>query len=245
MTSLIVGASGETGKHLVNQLLEMNQSVKVIVRSTTKVPATWKSNPRLNIIEGSITKMGQEELLKHLEDCDAVASCLGHNLSFKGIYGKPRKLVTQSVSNICIAIKSRKASTKPVKFVLMNTAGNRNRDLKENISFGEKMVIGLIRILLPPQPDNEKAADHLRTRIGKDNPLIEWAVVRPDGLINLDEVTEYEIYPSPIRSAIFNAGKTSRINVANFMATLITDDDLWMKWKGQMPVLYNKEEKDG
>jgi len=33
---------------------------------------------------------------------------------------------------------------------------------------------------------------------------------------------------------------TSRINVANFMAELITDDTLWSTWKGQMPVSYNK-----
>ena len=64
--------------------------------------------------------------------------------------------------------------------------------------------------------------------------------VRPDNLINADEVTEYEVHPSPIRSAIFKAGKTSRINVAHFMAELITDENTWAKWWGQMPVVYNK-----
>ena len=47
--------------------------------------------------------------------------------------------------------------------------------------------------------------------------------------------------PSPTRCAIFNAGKTSRINVGHFMAALITDDNTWNLWKGQMPVIYNKE----
>jgi hypothetical protein len=64
--------------------------------------------------------------------------------------------------------------------------------------------------------------------------------VRPDSLIDEREVTEYEVYASPIRSALFNAGKTSRINVSHFMADLMTDDSLWNKWKGQMPVIYNK-----
>lgn len=36
------------------------------------------------------------------------------------------------------------------------------------------------------------------------------------------------------------AGETSRINVAHFMADLITDDGLWSRWKGQMPVIYNQ-----
>ncbi len=88
--------------------------------------------------------------------------------------------------------------------------------------------------------DNEKAADYLRIQIGQNDGAIQWATVRPDNLINEDEVSEYEVHASPTRSAIFDAGKTSRINVAHFMAALITDDDTWNKWKGQMPVIYNK-----
>ena len=66
--------------------------------------------------------------------------------------------------------------------------------------------------------------------------------MRPDGLINSESVTDYELHPSPIRSPIFNAGRTSRINVAHFMARLITGDDLWSVWRGQMPVIYNSAE---
>ena len=88
--------------------------------------------------------------------------------------------------------------------------------------------------------DNEQAADYLRTQIGQSDKHIEWVAVRPDGLINEDEVTAYEIYPSPIRSAIFNAGKVSRINVGHFMSELINDNKLWNEWKGQMPVMYSK-----
>ena len=65
-----------------------------------------------------------------------------------------------------------------------------------------------------------------------------------DGLTIEEAVTDYEIHASPIRSAIFNAGKTSRINVGHFMANLISDGDLWNKWKGQMPVIYNTSSLD-
>jgi hypothetical protein len=88
--------------------------------------------------------------------------------------------------------------------------------------------------------DNEKAADYLRTRIGQKDGMIEWVAVRPDGLANENSVTEYELHASPVRSAIFDAGKTSRINVSHFMADLITDNDRWEKWRGRMPVIYNK-----
>jgi hypothetical protein len=122
----------------------------------------------------------------------------------------------------------------------MNTAGNSNRDLDEPISFGERCLIGLIRLLLPPHSDNEMAADHLRTHVGQTDKEIEWVAVRRDTLVNEDLVSDYEVHPSPTRSAIFNAGRTSRINVAHFMAELVTDDDAWNRWKGRMPVIYNK-----
>ena len=80
---------------------------------------------------------------------------------------------------------------------------------------------------------------NLRVNIGQINPHIEWVAVRPDNLINEENVTEYSLHTSPIRSALFNPGKTSRINVGHFMTRLITDDIIWNKWKGQMPVIYN------
>ncbi len=55
-----------------------------------------------------------------------------------------------------------------------------------------------------------------------------------------NEASEYEIHPSPTRSAIFDVGTTSRINVGHFMAVLITDQETWTKWKGTIPVIYNK-----
>ncbi|MBT8302220.1 MAG: SDR family oxidoreductase [Maribacter sp.] len=243
MTILVVGASGATGRQLVTQLLQLEQQLKVIVRSMEDLPESWKNNERLTIINASVLELSDAEMVQYVQGCDAVASCLGHNLTFKGIYGHPRRLVTDAVRRLSDAITANKP-TKPIKLLLMNTTGNRNRDLKESISIAQKCVIGLIRFLLPPHVDNEQAADYLRTKVGQDNRYLEWVAIRPDSLINEDEVTEYSIYASPIRSAIFNAGKTSRINVGHFMASLIIDDSVWQRWKGQMPVIYNTSSLD-
>lgn len=239
MTILVVGASGATGRQLVEQLLMQGHNVKAVVRSPEKLPESWKNNEHVKIVSASLLDLNDKEMKELTLDCNSIASCLGHNMNWKGIYGQPRKLVTNAARRLCNAIKANKPES-PVKYVLMNTTGNRNRDLNEPISLAQKCVIGLLRLLLPPHVDNEKAADYLRTQVGQDNHFIEWTAVRPDGLIDEDVVTEYEIHHSPIRSAIFNAGKTSRINVGNFMASLISDSDLWSKWKGQMPVIYNK-----
>ncbi len=237
MTTLVVGATGATGRLLVAQLLHRGHHVRVIVRSPDKLPEVLTNHDNLSVISASVLELSDAEMAQHVSGCRAVASCLGHNLSVKGLFGHPRRLVTDATRRLCDAIKTNK-SEEPTKFVLMNTAGNSNRDLNEPISFGQTCVIGLLR-LLPPHVDNEKAADYLRTKIGQNDRAIEWAAVRPDKLTNEDQVTAYEVHSSPIRSAIFDAGLTSRINVGHFMADLITDDDTWNKWKGQMPVIYN------
>ena len=241
MKTLVVGASGATGSKLVAQLLAQKHKVKVIVRSPEKLPKSWKNNRDLEIIHASILELNDEKMSRIVADCTAIASCLGHTLSWKGIYGKPRRLVTDAVKKLCDAVKSNNPN-QTIKFVLMNTTGNRNRDLNEPISIAQGFVIFLLRLLLPPHVDNEKAADYLRSQIGQNNKYIEWTAVRPDSLINENKVTDYEIHPSPTRSAIFNAGDVSRNNVASFMSKLITKNELWEQWKGKMPVIYNTSE---
>ena len=239
MNILIVGASGATGQLLTEELLNRGELVKVIVRSPDKLPAAVRNHDNLSVIHASILELSDAELAQHVKGCDAVASCLGHNIDFKGMFGHPRKLVTDAARRLTDAIKAN-TPEKPIKYVLMNTTANSNRDLNESISFAQKCVIGLIRLLLPPHVDNEQAADYLRTQIGSKDHLVEWVAVRPDGLIDETEVTAYDVHPSPIRSSVFDPGQTSRINVGYFMAGLITEDSIWQKWKGQMPVIYNE-----
>jgi hypothetical protein len=238
MKILVVGASGATGKHLVEQLLLMGQKVTVIVRHSAKIPDSWIENKKVKIIKADISKISEDELANYTEDCKAIISCLGHNLTLKGIWGKPRRLVTNTVKLLCNLVE-KNSSNSMVKFVLMNTTGCRNKDLNESVSFCERIIVGIIRLIVPPQLDNEQAAGFLRLKIGQ-NSKIQWVAVRPDSLTNEDNVTGYTLYPSPTRSAIFSSGKTSRINVGNFMARLIVENDLWVEWGGKMPVIYNK-----
>lgn len=236
---LVVGASGATGRLLVEQLLERNYEVKIVVRTPDKFPKALRENPNLMLIQASLLDLSDEEMQELVKGCDAIASCLGHNMSFKGLYLDPHRLVTQAVRRLCKAAKTHNPE-KPVKFVLMNTTGNINHDRNEKVSFAQRCVLAIVRLLVPPHVDNEKAAEYLRSSIGQDDPMIQWVTIRPDTLIDETEVSEYSLHPSPTRSAIFDAGKTSRINVGHFMAALVADDTLWSEWKGEMPVIYNQ-----
>jgi len=239
LTILVVGASGATGRLLVDQLLARGQTVRAVVRAADTLSASARLNEKLSIINASLLDLSDADLARHVKGCSAIASCLGHNMTFKGMFGPPRALVTDAAQRLCAAVKAN-APERPVKYVLMCSSGVRNRDLDEEISFAQKIVVGLLRALLPPHADNENAAEFLRSKIGQNDPAIEWAAVRPDGLIDAAAVSAYDAHPSPTRSAIFDAGQTSRINVAHFMAELITDEAVWTRWRGQMPVLYNR-----
>ena len=242
MTSLVVGASGATGRLLVEELLHRGHHVKAVLRSPDKLPHSLLGHQNLTVIQASIADASDTDMAGFVDGCDAVASCLGHNLTFKGLFGQPRKLVTDATRRLCEAVQA-SGKDRPTKFVLMNTTGNSNRDLSEPISFAQKCVIGMLRVALPPHADNEAAADNLRSVIGQNDKAIVWAAVRPDSLTDETSVSEYSLVPSPTRSAIFNPGKTSRINVAHFMAKLISEDDCWDRWKGQMPVIYNVDDE--
>ncbi|MBI9109420.1 MAG: SDR family oxidoreductase [Spirochaetales bacterium] len=244
MKIFVMGATGSTGRYLVIQLLNRGIEVKAVVRSGEKLKniLALENTDGLEIIEGEVINMRGNELQIMLSDCDAAASCLGHNLTFKGMFANPRYLVRDSVRHVCeTTLKQIREDYGPFKFVLMNTSANRNPDEQEGRNIGEILLFGLIRLLLPPHRDNEQAAEYLRCEVGRDNPRIEWAAIRPDNLIDKGFVTGYEIHPSPVRSPLFNPGKTSRINVAAFMARLLEDERAWSKWKGRMPVIYNEE----
>ena len=237
---LVLGATGATGRHVAEFLLERGHSVTVIVRSKSRLSRQLLDQPNLRVIDGTVLNLPDEKLEDIVKSCTGVVSCLGHRMSFKGMYGHPRRLVTESVKRVCAAIKAAHTSG-PVKFVLMNTTGNHNPETDQPISRAQRMVVGLLRILIPPHVDNEQAAHFFKEQIGKEDERIKWIVVRPDGLIDEPESSAYELFPAPIRSAIFDPGKVSRINVGYFIGQLLDDDALWSTWQGQMPVIYNTE----
>ncbi len=238
MKVLVLGASGATGKLIVGQLIKRQIHVRAVVRERAILSPEILANPLVEIVRANITEVNDPGMISLLEDCDAVVSCLGHNISIRGIFGKPRYLVFDTIRSISEIVKEK--ADKKVKLILMSTTGYTNAMTGEKNSFGERIILSILKMILPPHRDNYKAADYLNEGIGKVNEKIEWIAVRPDTLINEDNESAYEAYGSPTRSPIFNAGKTSRINVSQFMVELLINEELWREWKFKMPVIYNK-----
>lgn len=238
MKVLVLGASGATGKLVVMQLIKRQINIRVVVREGAILSAEILDNPLVEIERGNITEFNDSEMISLLQDCNAIVSCLGHNISIRGVFGKPRNLVFDTIRNVSEIVKEK--ADKKVKLILMSTTGYTNTITGEKNSLGERIILSVLKLLLPPHRDNVKAANYLHEEIGKDNEKIEWIAVRPDTLVNEDNMSAYEVYESPVRSPVFNAGTTSRINVSHFMADLLINERLWREWQFKMPVVYNK-----
>ncbi|MBD1584233.1 NAD(P)-dependent oxidoreductase [Pseudoalteromonas sp. S16_S37] len=236
--TLVLGGSGATGKLVISQLLERDVKVTAIVRASSSLQAIYGQNECYTEVTANIEELDVSELASLIKQCDSVICCLGHNLSFAGIYGAPRKLVVNALKKVTNAIDILNKDYK-TKLILMSSTGVCNRDINEESPLSQRVIISVLRMLLPPQIDNELAVDHLRVNIAKDHPLIEWVCVRPDSLIDEQQTSSYALLVSPTRNVIFDAAKTSRINVAHFMTGLTSNTELWAQWKGRMPVIYN------
>ena len=67
--------------------------------------------------------------------------------------------MTDTVECICNAIKYNHAAS-VVKVILMNTTGNSNLDIPELPPLSQRVVNAILRALLLPHLDNERAADY-------------------------------------------------------------------------------------
>jgi nucleoside-diphosphate-sugar epimerase len=242
-TVLVVGGTGRTGRLVLGQLLSRGAAVRAVVRALDKVPADVRSNPRLTLVEGELLSFGDEEFLDLVRDCDAVISCLGHTTSVTGIFGSPRDLVTRATEFLCRAIAVSEPA-KPVRFILMSSVSvNRPGGLDTRRGSFERMVLSVLRVLMPPADDNQEAADFVLKRIGDDHRFVQWAVVRPDTLTDGD-ASAYNVDEGLVDS-LFSPGKTARANVAGFMCELALGDEVWARWKGKLPVIVDASDLVG
>ena len=95
----------------------------------------------------------------------------------------------------------------------------------------------MLRGLLPPAKDNQRAADFLQASVGPSHRFVEWAAVRPDSLLEGD-VSDYELHEGLV-SSLFAPDSTNMANVAHFMCELVTNPHTWAEWQGKLPVIIN------
>ena len=209
-----------------------------IVRSAERLPAGAAEDPLVTVIEADLATMPVEALRQHVAGRDAVISCLGHTISLRGVLGPPRDLVEDAVRRVCRVIESLRPES-PARLILMSSVSvNRPARADERRGAGERAFMWVLRGLLPPARDNQRAADVVALELGPENRFVEWVVVRPDTLVDGDP-SDYQTHDGIVAS-LFRPATTRMANVAHFMAELATDEDTWRRWRGKMPVIVDE-----
>lgn len=240
---LLLGATGRTGARVLTQLLERRVPVRAIVRAAARLPAGAATDPLLTVEEADLVSMSAAALGEHVAGHDTVISCLGHPISLRGVFGPPRDLVEGAVRKVRAAVELVRPQT-PLRLILMGSVSV-HRPARADARRGavERAFMGVMRGLVPPARDNQRAADVLAVEVGAHAPFLEWVVVRPDSLVD-GEVSEYRLEEGLVAS-LFQPNTTRLANVAHFMADLATDEATWRTWRGTMPVVFDGPGRGG
>ncbi len=236
-TVLVLGGTGRTGRLVLQRLLERDVHVRAVVRSADRLPAGVGDDPQLAVVVADLLSMSDDQVKELVNGCDAVISCLGHTVSVQGVLGPPHNLVTRSVKRVYGAARALRPA-QPVKLILMSSVSvNRREGLDTRRRRFERAVVWMLRGLVPPARDNQRAADFLHEVVAADDPCAQWVVVRPDTLKD-GEVTDYALHQGLVDS-LFRPGQTNMANVAHFMCELATKPEMWAAWRGKLPVIVN------
>jgi hypothetical protein len=209
--------------------------VRAIVRSAARLPAETAGHPGLQVTEADLLTLSEAEIQRQVDGCQAVVSCLGHTVSLQGVVGSPRDLVAQAVLRIARAAQALDSSP-PLRLALMSSVSVNAPNGHDGRRGGfERSVLWAMRGVLPPAGDNQRAADFLCLTIGPSDPHLEWAIVRPDTLIE-GEVSPYAVHPGLVAS-LFHPDHSTMSNVAHFLCELACEARVWDEWKGRLPVI--------
>jgi nucleoside-diphosphate-sugar epimerase len=245
--TLVLGATGDTGRYVVFSLLEQNCRVLAIVRSRERMISALNDiyfsidkskrlsveqpDPLLTIVEASVADLTPQQVQDYSNQVDHVICCLGH----KGVYSHPRRLVSDTVQRFAQALAQTTGS--PRKFIIMTSDGVPHPN-DDPYGFWTRCTMSLIRRCIPPHADNEAVGEYLYNLVGAGN--MAWVMVRPPFLRN-GPVTKYVLYDKPM-NVLFGNHSVTRANVAKFMVDLVLQEDLFAKYKFRMPVVMDETE---
>lgn len=206
MRILILGATGRTGKHILEQALHKGHIIHVLVRDKSKLHL---AHNQLHIFEGSPADIAAVEQAMH--GCEAVLSAL--NISRTSDFPcaalrTPKDFLSDTMNKI-IAV----CNTLRCKRIVVATAWGVNETKKE--------IPGWFRWFIDNSNIKYPYLDHGVVENLLKASSLDWTVIRPVGLINSSKEKKVRVsfngLPKP--------GLTiSRRNVARFMIAALEEN---------------------
>jgi putative NADH-flavin reductase len=194
---LIIGATGGTGRILLEQALEQGHEVTALARNPAAV-APRDYRPR--VLEGNA--LDPEAVEAAVEGQDAVLSALGTRSR------KPTTLFSASTANLVDAMKKHGVRR------LVCLTGIGAGDSKGHTGFLYDRII--LPFVVNNQYEDKDRQEEIIRRSG-----LEWVIVRPARLTNEPATGEYRVFLS---GDPYRATTISREDVAAFMLAQLSGD---------------------
>ncbi len=204
------GATGDTGKQILEQALEIGYEVVAFVRNPSKLNI---SNEHLTVIEGELSDAGLVE--SAIKGSNAVLSALGP----RG--GSKDKPLTQGMQNIIAAMKNQGVR----RLIITSTLSA--KDTKDKPDFKTKAMVNLVKTTMhAAYEDIVNVAETVRASD------LDWTIVRLAILNNKPK-------SGKVKAGYIGSGEVatqiSRADIADFMLKQITD----MKYLYEAPAISN------
>ena len=209
MKLLILGATGATGRHLVDQALAAGHEVTVLVRDAAGVTTR---HPKLTVVAGRATVEADVDPV--VRGQDAVLSTLGPR-------SKSDTVCPEAAQALVTAMKAH--GVKRVIWLSASGVGDSRQAINDASFVFGKIIIPL---LLSRPYANHAAAEEILRASGLD-----WTVLRPMQLIDVPTGKS----PAAVSKDTKPPGlKVARQDVAAFMLRELAEGT----WIGQMPLVY-------
>lgn len=196
---LIIGATGGTGRQLVEQALKQGHQVTALVRNPAKLSI---EHPNLRVVKGDV--LDYATLEPAMSGQNAVLCALGH----KRFFG-PSRILSEGTANILRAMQSGGVG----RFICESSLGIGNSAGR----VGPLATLFVYPLILPFY-----AWDKLRQEKLIEESDLDWVIVRPAALTNGAARGRYRHGPK-VGSYLLPV-RISRADVADFMLRQLTDD---------------------
>jgi putative NADH-flavin reductase len=198
MRVAIFGASGRTGRPLVEQALARGYEVRALVRDPPKLQARHE---RLVVIRGDVLDVARVE--ETVAGADAVLSALGPSKT------SPKDVQTRGTQNIVAAMKEQGARR------LVSLTGAGVRDPQDEPKLVDRAITFLLKRLQPAVlEDGVRHAEVIKAS------GLEWVIVRGPRLTKGPKRGEYRVGVIGKNSGT----RISRADLAEFMLDQLTTD---------------------
>jgi putative NADH-flavin reductase len=200
MQLIVFGANGPTGRLLTRQLLDADNTVVAVTRRPATFPIT---DPRLTLAEADV--FHQQAVAGALPGADAVLSVLGVPFT-----RRPVDTFSTGTANIVAAMRR----TEIRRLIVVSSTATHHYRNRRNSSL-------MLRAFEPviSRTIGKTVYDDLRRMesIVRESDL-DWTIVRPSILFDVDHTTGYIAGDVPPVG-----GFTARIDLAHYLTTLIED----------------------